>query len=63
MILRTIKCDVCGATETEVQSNSGWPSWGSLNGVSLNGTDNPCLCPMHLARVADFVDRMCEVSE
>lgn len=58
MILRTIKCDVCGAVETEKTAGSGWNGWGSLQGVSLNGVDNPSLCKEHLAKVAEFIDTM-----
>lgn len=58
MIIRTIVCDICKTTGQESKPNAGWPGWGSLHGITLNGTDNPTLCPYHLTRVADFIDKM-----
>ena len=58
MIKRTIQCDVCGFQETESQANAGWPNWGQLNGIELNGNENPYLCPTHLSETADFVDSL-----
>lgn len=58
MILRTIKCDICGESYTEERDGAGFPGWGSLQGVTLNGTANPTFCPGHLAQVADFVDSL-----
>ena len=48
MILRQIKCDLCEETATEQAPGDGWPGWGELKGVVLNGAHNPCLCPRHL---------------
>jgi hypothetical protein len=56
MILRTIKCDVCGETATEKKPNEGWQGWGAIQGVSRNGADNPNLCPYHLAEIMDWLD-------
>lgn len=58
MILRTIKCDVCGATYTEERDGAGFPGWGALQGVALDGVPNPSLCPKHLQAAAQFVDDM-----
>jgi len=60
MILRMIKCDICGREEREAQPNEGWPGWGALQGVALNGVNNPSICPAHLATVAEFVDSLTE---
>lgn len=58
MILRTIKCDVCGETQQEASPNSGWAGWGALHGVVLNGIPNPSLCPPCLEKTAAFVDSL-----
>ena len=56
--IRTVVCSVCKKTYTEPKHGLGFPGWGSLNGISLDGDDNPMLCPEHLNKVADFVDHM-----
>jgi len=56
MIKRTIKCDICGVEAIEPIDGGGWPGWGGLNGIALDGVPNPSLCPKHLAQVADFID-------
>lgn len=58
-ILRQIKCDIVGCDNcaVEVTPNSGWPGWGQLNGVTLNGADNPHLCPTHLSTLANCADK------
>jgi len=56
MILRTIKCDICGAVYTEQRDGEGFPGWGALQGVILDGAANPSLCPDHLKAAADFID-------
>ena len=56
MLLRTIQCTVCKNRYTEKQQDEGFPGWGQLMGISLNGDSNPYLCPVHLARVANFLD-------
>jgi hypothetical protein len=57
MILRTITCDVCGNSATETTPGEGWPGWGALQGIKLNGVDNPNLCPKHLAAAANALDK------
>jgi len=56
--LRIIECDVCGEQMKEDQTHAGWQYWGELRGVTMNGIDNPTLCPVHLSRAADFVNSM-----
>lgn len=56
-ITRTITCDICCKTATETVPNEGWPGWGGLHGIALNGVTNPTLCPTDLARVAEFIDK------
>ncbi len=56
MILRTIKCDVCGSVHTEPSADDGFEGWGQLQGVCLDGVDNPSLCPQHLTDAANFID-------
>ena len=55
-ITRTIGCDVCGATAAEAQPNAGWPGWGHVAGIALDGVPNPNLCPECLAQVAHYID-------
>lgn len=55
-IKRTIVCAVCGREEEAATPTSGWKGWGHLAGITLNGEENPTLCPEHLAKTADFVD-------
>lgn len=57
-ILKTIVCDICKEVMVEPTPDAGWEGWGQLSGISLNGIDNPSLCPNHLAQVADFVDSL-----
>ena len=60
MILRQIKCDVaaCSVVLTEHEPNAGFPGWGALHGVMMNGSVNPNLCPACLAKVAEFMDKL-----
>lgn len=58
MIVQTIKCDVCGAEYAEEVNGAGFPSWGALQGVVLDGVGNPNLCPKHLKAMAKFMDDM-----
>lgn len=64
-ILRMIKCDIKGCLHSAVEPepNAGWLGWGHLQGISLNGAENPLLCPEHLAAVAGFVDGLVGVGE
>lgn len=59
-VLRLISCDITGCEEKllEEEPGKGWPRWGTLQGVQLNGIANPCLCPSHLEKASDFVDRL-----
>jgi len=57
-IVRTIRCAVCGASHTEEKEGDGFPGWGELRGVALDGEANPTLCPHHLSEATDFIDSM-----
>lgn len=57
-ILRQIVCDVCENTNMEYTANEGWPGWGSLQGIKLDGIENPSLCPTCLECIASFIDRL-----
>jgi len=57
-ILRTITCDICGKTETEKTTNSGWMGWGAVQGINFNGEPTPNVCPEHIAQIADFMDKL-----
>jgi hypothetical protein len=56
MILRTICCDIpgCKSASQEQAPGAGWPGWGALQGIAIDGKDNPSLCPGHLEQVANF---------
>ena len=58
-VYRTVTCNWpgCDYTYRESAPNVGWPGWGQLNGIILNDNENPHLCPEHLARVANFIDK------
>jgi len=58
MILRTIKCDICGISYTEDREGAGFPGWGALQGVSLDDVSNPSLCPGHLAMFGEYADKL-----
>ena len=60
MILRLVACDIpgCSARHEETTPGEGYPGWGQLHGIVLNGTSNPLLCPKHLAKVADYIDNL-----
>lgn len=59
-LLKTIQCDIqgCKTSCTEPKPGDGWVGWGQLQGIILNGNENPYLCPEHLGRVADFADSL-----
>lgn len=60
MNLRTMTCDIknCLSSYTEKKPGDGFPGWGQLNGICLDGNDNPCLCPDHLTRMAEYADKL-----
>ncbi len=57
MILRTITCDApeCKHLEQEQAPGAGWPGWGAIQGIAIDGKENPSLCPRHLKAIADFI--------
>lgn len=55
MILRTVKCCICGKEQTEFQPNEGWIGWSGIGGIAIDGDENPHLCPVHTAMVGDFL--------
>lgn len=57
-IIRTIQCDVCGKALEEDKPGHGWPGWGALQGISLDGVPDPSLCPFDKGKVADFIDKL-----
>lgn len=59
-IRRQISCDIPGCAERylETAPGEGWPNWCVFQGIVLNGVENPCLCPSHVATVADHVDSL-----
>lgn len=56
MILRTIKCAICGKEQTEQSPNEGWIGWSGMLGIALDGDEQPQFCPHDTAKIADFVD-------
>jgi hypothetical protein len=57
MMLRTICCDAPGCDKRlqENEPGAGFPGWGALQGIALDGKENPALCPEHLAKLADLL--------
>lgn len=60
-IRQIIKCSVCGKEQTEEKAGDGFIGWGALQGVSLNGEENPTICPAHLGVLAEYLDKMGEL--
>jgi len=60
MIERTIVCGACGKREAEKTQDAGWPGWGRLEGVALNGVPNPHLCHEHLVVAVQAIDQATE---
>lgn len=58
MIKRTVFCTVCRAQHTEDSEGAGFPNWGQLHGVALDGDANPHLCPACLDKTAQFLDEV-----
>jgi hypothetical protein len=58
MMRRIIVCDVCNKMVTEDNEGEGFPGWGALQGIKLEGVANPNLCPEHLKIVADLVAKL-----
>jgi len=55
-IKQIIQCSVCGKEEIEKETGAGFTGWGALQGISLDGEDNPTLCPIHLKSQAKSLD-------
>lgn len=56
--LRLINCEFPGCAETllEAQEGAGWPGWGHIAGLAVNGAERDLhLCPLHLERVTAFI--------
>ncbi len=57
-IKQMIKCSICDEQEIEETPGMGFVGWGSLNGVILDGEENPTLCSFHLGKLADYLDEL-----
>jgi len=57
-VLRTIACDWpgCDCQLTEKVYGDGHPGWAMVQGVTLNGVDNPSFCPGHKSQIMNFID-------
>ena len=72
-ILRTIKCDLCGATHTEVDNGSGFPGWCIIQGIGLKERKeddnweyehlNTTLCPEHTSHLTALITSQMETEE
>lgn len=68
MILRTICCDVCGATYTETDKGSGFPGWAIIQGIAAKEPEegepltdanmSMAMCCKCKERAAEFIDSM-----
>ncbi len=57
-IKQMIKCSVCDTQEIEEVSGMGFSGWGALQGIALDGEENPTLCPLHLGVLANVLDTL-----
>lgn len=57
-IQHTIECDGCGAAGMPDPKGTvtGWEGWIRIDGVSLNGVDDPWFCPECRMIIMDSVD-------
>ena len=55
-IKRTVCCDMCGVVQEEAKLDAGWPGWGAIQGVALDGVACPALCPECLAILMTFIE-------
>lgn len=59
--LRSMQCDICGKSLTELIFGAGFTGWGSVKGIStgeLPGQDSIILCPKHLKVTAEFLNKL-----
>jgi hypothetical protein len=65
MNLRLVTCDIKGCTNRheERAPGDGFPGWGQLSGIILDGNQNPMLCPEHLGQVAMYADGLSKRGE
>ncbi len=69
-ILRTIKCDLCEDSHTEIDYGNGFPGWCIIQGISkLDATeDRPMVqedtqstfCPVHKELIARYIKKLNE---
>ena len=59
-IQRSFTCDIkgCSHVQIEVVHGQGPRDFGQFVGITLNGINDPMLCPAHRAAVANFVDKL-----
>lgn len=57
---RKVYCDIKGCKEElqEKEFGLGFPEWGQLKGIVLDGKPDPMLCPLHKSMTADFIDEI-----
>ncbi len=55
-ILRKAQCDICGKEEYERGPGKGWNGWIIIQGVVLDGVDNPIFCEECRDTIMGFVD-------
>ena len=57
-ILRKACCDICDKEEYEKIPNSGWNGWVMIQGVVLNGVENPMFCVSCRNVIMNFIDNL-----
>lgn len=57
-IERIFVCDCCGATYREEPFGTGAKGWMQIQGVNLNGTDNPFFCEECVPKIMNAVDKI-----
>lgn len=59
-IERIFVCDCCKSTLREDQYGCGAVGWMQIQGVHLNGTDNPYFCDQCVPLIMNAIDKIVE---
>lgn len=57
-ILRKACCNLCPKEEWEHGQGSGWKDWIIIQGVVLDGVDNPMFCKDCRSKIMDYIDNL-----
>lgn len=59
-IERIFVCDCCSDVLREGEFGTGAKAWIQINGVSLNGSDNPFFCDSCKPKIMNAIDEIVE---